>query len=87
MLFHGPMFIHQRKQYESYHQFASGLSQLQPSLKMLKAFGTDGEQALYSAFQAVFPDAVYLRRTVHMKRNIKDKLKSMAVPTYISNDF
>ena len=54
---------------------------------MLKAFGTDGEQALYSAFQAVFPDAVYLWRTVHMKRNIKDKLKSMAVPTYISNDF
>ena len=86
-LFHGPMFIHQRKLYETYHQFASGLSRLQPSLKMLKAFGTDGEQALYSAFHSVFPDADHLRCTVHMKRNIKEKLKSMAIPSNVSKEF
>ena len=74
-LFHGPMFIHQRKQYESYHQFASRLARLQPSLKNLKAFGTDGEQALYIAFHSVFPDADHLQCTVHLKRKIKEKLK------------
>ena len=81
-LFHG--LIHQRKQYESCHQFASGLASLQPTLKNLKAFGTDGEQALYSTFHSVFADADHLRCTVHMKRNIKERLKSLAIPTHIS---
>ena len=86
-LFHGPMFIHQRKQYETYHQFASALVRLAPPLNNLKAIGTDGEKALYTAFLAVFNDADHLRCTVHMRKNIHEKLKSLSLPSRVSHEF
>ena len=86
-LFHGPMFIHQRKQYETYHQFASALVRLAPPLRNMKAIGTDGEKALYTAFLAVFNDADHLRCTVHMRKNIHEKLKSLSLPSRVSLEF
>ena len=56
----GPVFVHQRKRFETYHFFASSLTGLKPSLTDIRAFGTDGEKALSSAFQTVFRQAVHL---------------------------
>ena len=50
----GPMFIHQRKEFKSYHFFASSLVGLNPALSNIRSFGTDGEKALSKAFTAVF---------------------------------
>ena len=86
-LFHGPMFIHQKKQYETYHMFASALVRLAPTLGSLKAFGTDGEQALYTSFQSVFQEADHLRCTVHMKKDVRKKLKGLAIPSQIAREF
>ena len=59
-LFIGPMLIHKRLQFSTYHYFALQLISLIPNLKSVRAFGTDGERTLYDAFSAVFPNAVNL---------------------------
>ena len=46
------MLVHRRKVFSTYHFFASSLVSLRPSISGLRAFGTDGEEALYQAFQA-----------------------------------
>lgn len=56
---------------------------MKPELSNLKSFGTDGEEALFDAFQQVFPNAVHLLCTLHMKRNVKAKLKELAVGEHI----
>ena len=87
LLFNGPMFIHQRKQYTTYHRFAAGLLRLVPELKHLKAFGTDGETNLYTAFQNIFTEADHLRCFVHMKRNVKEKLSEVSVSQEVANQY
>lgn len=76
----GPMFVHQRKQFNSYYFFASSLLGLKPFLSGLCAFGTDGEKALYSAFQTVFPKATHLRCFLHFRGNLDAKLKEFGIP-------
>ena len=50
----GPMLVHRRKLFSSYHFFAFTLVSLKPSLCNLQAFGTDGEECLYNAFATQF---------------------------------
>ena len=50
----------------------SGLSNLQ-------CFGTDGEEALFGAFQQVFPNAVHLLCALHFRQNIKAKLHDLNI--------
>ena len=50
----GPVLVHQKKSFETYHFFASSLIGMRPSLDNILAFGTDGEQALVNAFQKQF---------------------------------
>ena len=70
----GPVLVHQRKLFETYHFFASSLIGLLPSLDRLLAFGTDGETALALAFSKQFQHAIHLRCFRHMKQNIQRKL-------------
>ena len=77
----GPLLVHRRKLFSSYHFFASSLISLRPSLSRLRAFGTDGEECLYSAFSAEFPQAIHLRCFLHFRDNCKMKLQDMNVPT------
>ena len=56
----GPIFIHQRKQFQNYHFFAASLVGLRPALWNLHAFGTDREVALAKAFHSQFPTAIHL---------------------------
>ncbi len=72
----GPVFVHQRKAFETYHFFASSLISLNPSLDKLLAFGTDGEESLQLAFRKQFKFAVILRCFRHLRQNIKRKLVS-----------
>ena len=75
--FIGPCMVHFKKTFSSYLFFASTLVGLQPELCNLRAFGTDGEEALYSEFQHEFPASVHLQCYIHMRRNIKDKLHEL----------
>ena len=70
----GPVLVHQKKSFETYHFFASSLIGMRPSLDNILAFGTDGEQALVNAFQKQFRFATHLRCFRHLKQNITRKL-------------
>ena len=50
-VFIGPIMIHYRKSFSMYLFFASTLLGMKPELSNLKSFGTDGEEALFDAFQ------------------------------------
>ena len=76
-LFVGPMLIHKRMTFSTYHYFAAQLVCLCPDLKPIRAFGTDGEKALYQAFSAAFPEAIHLRCFKHFTDNVEQKLRAM----------
>ena len=78
----GPMLVHRRKLFSSYHFLASQLVCLKPAISHLQAFGTDGEECLYTAFSTQFPNARHLRCFLHFRDNCKAKLQEMKV----SND-
>ena len=78
-VFIGPVMIHYKKSFASYLFFASSLVGLCPGLSNLQCFGTDGEKALFKAFQQVFPNAVHLLCALHFRRNIKAKLHDLNI--------
>lgn len=80
-VFIGPIFIHYRKTFQSYVYFASTLVGLQPELANVRAFGTDGEASLASAFSHEFHNAVHLNCFIHLRRNIKQKLSDLSLET------
>jgi len=75
----GPMLVHRRKMFSTYHFFASSLVSLKPHLIDLQSFGTDGEECLYSAFSTQFTSAQQLRCFLHFRDNCKAKLIEMKV--------
>ena len=77
--FIGPVLIHFKKSFSTYHFFSSTLVGLRPKLSCLKSFGTDGEIALYQAFKHSFPSATHLLCTIHARRNIKSKIQEMGI--------
>ena len=83
----GPLMIHKQKKFESYHFFASSLVGLKPSLRHLRAFGTDGEKAISKAMHVVFDEAVHLRCFLHFKGNLDSKLQEYRVPKYERIEF
>lgn len=74
----GPVLVQQTKQLRPFHYFASTLTRLCPNLVNIKAFGSDGEPELIKAFKMVFPNAILLRCTNHLRHNIKDKLNAFS---------
>ena len=80
----GPMLVHRRKPFSSYHFFASSLVSLKPSISHLQAFGTDGEENLFSAFSAQFSHAKHPRCFLHFRDNCKAKLQQMSVQNDIT---
>ena len=77
--FIGPTLIHQDRKYESYYYFASQIKKMRPGMDGLVALGTDGEEALSSAFLAVFPRAIHLLCSIHKRDNITRKLRDFNV--------
>lgn len=84
-VFIGPVMIHYRKSFSTYLFFSSTLLGIKPVLSSLQCFGTDGEEALFNAFQHVYPNAFYLLCSLHMKRNIKAKLQELNVGEHIQH--
>ena len=82
----GPVMIHYRKTYETYLFFASSLVGMSRGLIHLKAFGTDGELALSDAFSHEFSSADHLICSIHMQRNIKQKLIDLRLPETKRNE-
>ena len=78
-IIHGPILVHQKKEFASYHYFLSTLIGLRPHLKAVQAFGSDGEESLVQALKSCFPWAQQLRCFLHMRRNIKAKLNELNV--------
>ena len=78
-VFIGPTFIHQDRKRTTYFYFASQLKKMRPGLDGLNAIGTDGEEALSSAFQSIFPSSVHLLCQIHKQDNITRKLRSLNV--------
>lgn len=76
----GPLFIHEQKKFESYYFFASSLVGLNPKLKNIHAFGTDGEKALINGFNAVFNSPLHIRCFLHFRGNLEAKLGSLGLP-------
>ena len=76
----GPLFIHVRKDFATYHFFSSSLVGQRSQLSMVQAFGTDGELALENALATSFPNAQHLRCFLHFRQNIEHKLKELNVP-------
>ena len=83
----GPILVHQQKKFSSYNYFAFTLIGLKPSLRNVLAFGTDGECELIKAFTNNFPNAIHLRCFRHFKTNLSSKLKDLAVPSSITDEF
>ena len=80
----GLMFIHVRKDFSTYHFFASSLVGQRQQLSSLQAFGTDGELALENALMATFPNAQHVRCFLHFKGNIERKLRELNVPSSVA---
>jgi hypothetical protein len=78
--------IRYRKTYETYLFFASSLIGMSRGLTHLKAFGSDGEIALSDAFSHEFSVAEHLICSIHMQRNIKQKLIDPRVPDTIRSE-
>ena len=79
--FLGPLFVHVKKDFATYHFFASTLVSRQPELHRLQCFGSDGKAALINAFTTVFSNAVHLRCFLHFRENIERKLRELEVPS------
>ena len=83
----GPMFIHVKKDFASYHFFFSSLIGQQPGLANVKSFGTDGELALANALKSCFPSAIHLRCFLHFKGNIERKLYELQIPSNVAKEY
>ena len=78
----GPLLIHHRMDYESYHTFLSQLVGKRPGLRNIRAIGSDGEGALCTAIEDVLPLAIHLRCFKHLKDNVQRKLVSMQFDSF-----
>ena len=83
-IIHGPILVHQKKEFSSYNYFLSSLIGLRPHLNAVQAFGSDGEESLVQALKSNFPWAQQLRCFLHMRRNLKSKLSEYHVTSMSS---
>jgi hypothetical protein len=83
----GPILVHQCKDFIAFNYFISTLIAHERKLKNVKAFGTDGDPALIEALSHNFPDALQLRCSIHLKRNIAEKLKSRGISSSDIQEF
>ena len=72
----GPVLLHMNKEYSSYFHLPSEMIRLQPSLTNIKVFGRDSEKNVYQPFRDLFPSSIHLLCDLHMKDNVKEKLRN-----------
>lgn len=79
-MFLGPVLIHYHKTFGTYLFFASSLVGLAPQMEGIRAFGTDGDEALSNALAHEFGFAQRLTCFIHYRRNLKEKLSERNIP-------
>jgi len=81
-VFVGPACIHYRKTFSTYlFFFASTIIGQCRELEGTRAVGTDGEQAFVEALMQEFGLAQHLICFIHVRRNVKEKLRVYNIPT------
>ena len=70
--------------FAAYLFFASTLVGMCRPLQGVRAFGTDGEQALAEAFGHEFAFSQRLNCFIHVRRNVKDKCNEFHIPSDVS---
>ena len=83
----GPLLVYQQKEFPSFHFLISTLISLCPSLKNIKAFGSDSEVELYRAFKLQLPNVIHLRCFRHFRSNLVAKLSSLSMPSATIKEF
>ena len=78
----GPMFIHQKKDKNTYRSFTECIAQEVPKFRDLCFFGTDGETALIDAMKESAPNAGNLRCFLHFQRNLCQKMKTLGIDSF-----
>lgn len=78
----GPIFIHQKKEKQTFQIFSDFLVKKEPELRNLCFFGTDGEEALINAFKETCSKAGHLRCSIHFQKNLMEKLKQIGRPIF-----
>ena len=68
--FCGPVLLHYHKTKSVYAKLFRKLSEIEPGLAEIKAFGTDGEEALIEALKEAYPGASQLRCYLHFEKNV-----------------
>ena len=77
----GPTLIHSSKDQSKFSILFQEITSKKPSLAtLLRAYGTDGEQALSTAAADAFPFATHLRCANHLKDNITSHLHKQLLP-------
>ena len=77
----GPTLIHSSKDQGNFDILFQEVTRKKPSLATsLRAYGTDGEQALSAAAADAFPFATHLRCANHLKDNITTHLHKQLLP-------
>lgn len=83
----GPMLIHQNVDLSAFNYFMSTLIGCRRELRHVMAYGTDGDKAIIEAMTHSFPYAIQLRCFIHFRRNVKEKLKILGIPSLVSQEF
>ena len=83
----GPVLVHQRMDFATFNYFGSSLVGFNKCLRNIRAFGTDGQEALIEAFSHSFPSALQLRCFIHFKKNILEKLAQYGISGQIADEF
>ena len=77
----GPALIHSCKNQSNFDILFQEITSRKPFLATsLRAYGTDGEQALVNAAAGAFPFAIHLRCANHLRDNITTHLRKQLLP-------
>ena len=75
----GPGILHKQKLLTSYKTLPLLMTKYNTETSGILAYGTDGEENLYSALSQVFEDAKHLRCDIHLRDNVKRKLHELGI--------
>ena len=83
----GPILVHQQLKFSTFNYFFRTLVSANKQLRHILAVGSDGDEALVQALSHNFPFAQQLRCFLHVEKNIREKLRSLAIPSKVVDEF
>ena len=75
----GPGILHKQKLLTSYKTLPLLMTKYNTEASGVLAFGTDGEENLYSAWSQVYEDVKHLRCDIHLRDNVKRQLRELGI--------